>query len=164
MRRRSGGTTVAGEERQRSPTQISPASGDRNPATSRSVVVLPQPEGPSNATSSPALTSSERFWTAPTWPYRLVRPLMLTPGMVSPADRPRHAGAGSLPGSQEVSAQHALNQRHRGEREGQHHQAEDGDGPELALLLEIEDHHRHHPGGRGEQDDRRRQLSDDADE
>ena len=33
MRRRSGGTTAAAEDRQRSPTQISPASGVRKPAT-----------------------------------------------------------------------------------------------------------------------------------
>ncbi len=68
MRRRSGGTTVADEDRQRSPTQISPASGARKPATSRSVVVLPQPDGPSRATSSPGLTSSESSFTAATSP------------------------------------------------------------------------------------------------
>jgi len=68
MRRRSGGTTAAGEDRQRSPTQISPASGARNPATRRKVVVLPQPEGPSSATSSPGFTSSERPSTAATSP------------------------------------------------------------------------------------------------
>jgi len=66
--RRSGGTTLVGDERQRSPTHISPISGWRKPATSRSVVVLPQPEGPRSETSSPGLTSSERLSTAATSP------------------------------------------------------------------------------------------------
>ena len=46
MRRRSGGTTTAGEDSTRSPTRISPPPAARKPATSRSVVVLPQPDGP----------------------------------------------------------------------------------------------------------------------
>ena len=47
---------------------ISSASGLRNPATSRSVVVLPQPEGPSSATSSPGFTWRSRALTAATSP------------------------------------------------------------------------------------------------
>src|SRR5437773_11735817 len=81
MRRRSGGTTAVADDRQRSPTQISPASGVRNPATRRSVVVLPQPDGPSSATSSRGFTSSRRLSTAATPPYRLVSPRSVTPGM-----------------------------------------------------------------------------------
>src|SRR5712691_1476490 len=83
IRRRSGGTTVVGEDRHRSPTQISPPSGVRKPATSRSVVVFPQPEGPSSATSSRGLTSSERALTAATPaspPYRVLCPGNVTPG------------------------------------------------------------------------------------
>ena len=72
MRRRSGGTTVAADERQRSPTQISPDSGGRNPATSRKVVVLPQPEGPSSEKNSPRRISNETASTAVTGPKRLV--------------------------------------------------------------------------------------------
>ena len=53
MLRCSGGTTAPGREMTRSPTRISPASGAMNPAISRSVVVLPHPEGPSNETNSP---------------------------------------------------------------------------------------------------------------
>src|SRR5712692_9108337 len=82
--RRSGGTTAVGDERQRSPTQISPASGVRKPATRRSVVVFPQPDGPSSATSSRGLTSSERLSTAatpPPPPYRLLSPRSVTPGI-----------------------------------------------------------------------------------
>ena len=40
MRRRSGGVTAPGAERRRSPTQISPASGWRNPATKVISVVI----------------------------------------------------------------------------------------------------------------------------
>src|SRR3984893_18508567 len=56
--------TTAGEESTRSPTRISPASGARKPATSRRVVVLPQPDGPSRATSSPGRTARSRPATA----------------------------------------------------------------------------------------------------
>src|SRR5574342_150349 len=82
MRRRSGGTTVFLEERQRSPTQISPPSGVRKPATRRSVVVFPHPDGPRSDTSSPGFTSRSSPSSAATSPYFLVRPLMLTPGIL----------------------------------------------------------------------------------
>jgi len=61
MQRRSGGTTLAGEERHRWPTQTSPASGRRKPATRRSVVLLPHLEGPRRETSSPGLMASGRL-------------------------------------------------------------------------------------------------------
>jgi hypothetical protein len=38
---------------------IRPARGGVNPSTARSVVVLPAPFAPSNATTSPAATSSD---------------------------------------------------------------------------------------------------------
>ena len=43
---------------------ISPASGCSSPATSRRVVVLPQPLGPSRVKISPRLTSSDARSTA----------------------------------------------------------------------------------------------------
>ena len=49
----------AGEETTRSPTRISPADGSMKPAISRSVVVLPQPDGPSRQTSSPCSMRSD---------------------------------------------------------------------------------------------------------
>src|SRR5439155_23724930 len=85
MRRRSGGTTPVGEERHRSPTQISPASGRRNPATRRRVVVLPHPEGPRSETSSLGWTSRLSPSTAATAPWRLVSPLIVPPGIARPA-------------------------------------------------------------------------------
>ena len=52
MRRCSGGTIPAGEEKSRPPTWIVPRSGARKPARVRSIVVLPQPEGPRKVTNS----------------------------------------------------------------------------------------------------------------
>src|ERR1043166_6278880 len=135
MRRCSGGTTRPGADRQRSPTQISPDSGARKPATSRSVVVLPHPDGPSSATSSPGLTSSERSSAAETSPYRRVSALRLTPGT-------------SLPGTEHVAPQRALDERDGGERQQEHHDAEHGDRAEPPFLLQVEDHDLHNPGPR----------------
>ena len=44
-----------------------------------SVVVLPQPDGPSSAISSPSRTSRLRSPTATTLPNRFVRPRKLIP-------------------------------------------------------------------------------------
>src|SRR5262245_11318056 len=63
-----GGTnTLAGTlTTGRSPMVIRPSSGFSRPATQRSVVVLPQPEGPSSVTISPAATSKSMLATAVT--------------------------------------------------------------------------------------------------
>ena len=58
MFRRSGGTTEPTDDTTLPPTRISPPSGSRNPAIIRSVVVLPQPDGPSRQTNSPWPTDS----------------------------------------------------------------------------------------------------------
>src|SRR5882724_4394356 len=200
MRRRSGGITLPGADSTRSPTRISPASGAMKPATSRRVVVLPQPEGPRSATSSPGRTVRSSPDTAATSPKRLVRPVMVTSGMgfseggyaplpnLSPEtgcaglararSGPDHslgvipgnktgtelARAGRGPRAQDVAAEQGLHERHRGEGHHEHEHPEHRDGPELALLLQVEDHHRHDLGVRGEQDDRGRELADDPDE
>ena len=49
----AGGKVWADEETALPPTKISPDVGSTNPAISRRVVVLPQPEGPSRQTSCP---------------------------------------------------------------------------------------------------------------
>src|SRR3954468_7570750 len=53
----------------RTPTAISPEMGFSSPAIERSVVVLPQPEGPSSVNSLPSGTSNDTscaaFTTAP---------------------------------------------------------------------------------------------------
>ena len=45
---------------ERSPARTSPAEGSSSAAASASIVLLPQPEGPSTATSSPRSTRSSR--------------------------------------------------------------------------------------------------------
>src|SRR5258705_8081706 len=74
MLRCSGGKVRAFDDTSRSPTWISPAVGSRKPAISRSVVVLPQPEGPSRQTSWPWSIRSETLSTTASSPNRLVRP------------------------------------------------------------------------------------------
>src|SRR4051812_10050539 len=66
--RRCGGTKVpaATSTTVRSPIEMRPPSGFSRPATQRSVVVLPQPEGPSSVTISPAPTSKSIAATAVT--------------------------------------------------------------------------------------------------
>src|ERR1700681_288433 len=56
--RSRGGSRMpcAGDDTTRPAMLIVPALGCSRPATQRSVVVLPQPEGPSSATISPAAT------------------------------------------------------------------------------------------------------------
>src|ERR1041385_5002864 len=73
MLRCSGGSVRAGEETTRSPTMISPSEGSTKPAIRRSVVVLPQPDGPSRQTSSPCSIRSDTASTTALAPYRLVR-------------------------------------------------------------------------------------------
>src|SRR5438445_3526638 len=127
MRRRSGGTTDVADDRQRSPTKISPPSGVRKPATRRSVVVLPQPDGPSSATSSRGLTSSVRLSTAATPPYRLLSPRSVTPG-IAPS---------SVLRAQEVPPERGLHQEHDAERHREHEETKDGDGGELTFFLQV---------------------------
>src|SRR4051812_365079 len=58
MLRFLGGTRTpfSGAETSAPPIEMRPAVGCSSPATQRSVVVLPQPEGPSSTTISPAAT------------------------------------------------------------------------------------------------------------
>ncbi len=58
MLRKRGGTWTpsSGADINRPPMLTRPAVGCSRPAMQRSVVVLPQPEGPSNTTISPAGT------------------------------------------------------------------------------------------------------------
>src|SRR3954469_23370896 len=74
MLRCSGGSVRAFDDTSRSPTRISPPVGSRKPAISRSVVVLPQPEGPSRQTSCPWSIRNETSSTTASAPNRLVRP------------------------------------------------------------------------------------------
>src|ERR1700675_2225320 len=62
----------------RPPIRIEPLSGLSSPATRRSVVVLPAPVGPSNATNSPSPTVSDRSSTACVLPNALETALIST--------------------------------------------------------------------------------------
>ncbi len=52
----------------RSPMTISPEVICSSPATIRSSVDLPQPEGPTMTTNSPSATSISMPWITATWP------------------------------------------------------------------------------------------------
>jgi hypothetical protein len=69
MSRLCGGTVVIG----RPSKLISPADGPRNPAIRLSVVVLPEPLGPSRVTKLPAGVFSVTSATAVTGPNVLLR-------------------------------------------------------------------------------------------
>ena len=80
--RRSGATNrpAAGSLTTRSPMAMRPASFCSSPAIIRSVVVLPQPEGPSSVRSRPSATVSDTPSTARTAPKRLLTPSTPTAG------------------------------------------------------------------------------------
>src|SRR4051812_11178339 len=72
-------------------SRIAPALGSTKPAIICSVVVLPQPEGPSSETNSPFSTPSDSPSTATWSPYRFVsrsraRKLISAGGGASPLD------------------------------------------------------------------------------
>src|SRR5258708_26300138 len=78
--RRRGGTSAPcwGADTTAPPIRIVPALGCSKPATQRKVVVLPQPDGPSSVTISPAVTakltsSTARFPVAKTLRKRSTR-------------------------------------------------------------------------------------------
>src|SRR2546425_8176794 len=72
MPRFSGGSEPPGAEIVRPSSSIVPSVGSRKPAIMRSVVVLPQPEGPSRETNSPRASASVARSTAVTVPKRQV--------------------------------------------------------------------------------------------
>src|SRR5579862_3175687 len=60
------------------PSTTVPESGCSKPAMIRSVVVLPEPDGPSNVKNSPSPTCRSTFSTATTSPYVLRTPVSAT--------------------------------------------------------------------------------------
>ena len=96
MLRRSGGSVFCGDETTRSPTRISPAVGSTKPAISRSVVVLPQPDGPSRQTSVPCSIVIETSSTTAFGPYFFVNPRSSTDATGFPNPSREHA-ANSVP-------------------------------------------------------------------
>ena len=90
--RRSGATKSprAASLTTRSPMVIRPASFCSSPAIIRSVVVFPQPDGPSRMTSRPSGTTSETRSTATTVPNRLLTSSTSTVGIAGPLARTMH--------------------------------------------------------------------------
>src|SRR5258708_17365222 len=73
MPRFSGGSERPGAEIVRPSSSMVPSLGSRKPAIMRSVVVLPQPDGPSSETNSPRVSASVARSTAVKAPKRHVR-------------------------------------------------------------------------------------------
>src|ERR1044071_17162 len=152
MLRRSGGIRTDAEEITFCPTRISPPSGWRNPASSLSVVVLPQPEGPSSETNSPSPISRSRPSTAAASPNFFVSFFRATVAKLSSA-----AG-------EEVPAGEPLHGKNNQERHRKEQDAEHGDCADLSFFLEVEDDDRDDLRTRREEKNRRAELADDADE
>src|SRR5918997_900780 len=89
-RRRSGGTWTRGPETSRSPMRTSPPSRRSSPAIVRSRVVLPQPLGPSRATTAPGSTRRSTSRSTATSPKRLpARATAMASGCLGPSvERP----------------------------------------------------------------------------
>src|SRR5438034_2301526 len=85
-------------------SRMRPASGCSKPATSRRVVVLPQPDGPSRQKNSPPGTSRSIPSTATTSPNRLTSPTSWTrpPATVSPGSCGDRLGEGDEVGQEAV--------------------------------------------------------------
>ena len=60
-----------------SPNRMRPVSSSQNPATIRSSVVLPQPDGPSSVKNSPSRTAIDTSSTARTAPKVRATPSMV---------------------------------------------------------------------------------------
>src|SRR5271165_332219 len=108
----------------RSPMKISPPVSSISPAIRLSVVVLPQPDGPTSATNSPWSIASERLSTARNGPYVFTTLSSLTCAMKTPIARllSLHRSLGE--GTDEVSLQDQ-EQHHHGHAhdEGGSHQS-----------------------------------------
>ena len=105
--RRCGGTPAS----DRPPSRISPSLGSSKPASIRSKVLLPQPEGPSRAWNSRSWIARSSASTATASPKRLVTPSISRMGRAPgssqgakarrtlPSDRGRGLGAAAAPGA-----------------------------------------------------------------
>src|SRR5215470_11024521 len=141
-----GGTnTLAGTfTTGRSAMVMRPSSALSSPATQRSVVVLPQPEGPSSVTISPAATSKSMPATAVTMSLPALK-VLVSPSTRIMIQQPRtppyintalilflHAKAAA-----ELERHNAQRHQHQ-----EHHHAEGTQEQERAFLPKIENDHR----------------------
>src|SRR5258707_862541 len=125
------------------PTTISPCCGRSRPAIERSVVVLPQPLGPSSVNSLPAGTSKVTSCAALTgWPPAVAYSVQ-SAETLSMALRFRDP---------ELLAD-KLRQKDEAEQGRNQHDAERGQFHVLPVLPQLPDHDRHHLGARAVEQD-----------
>src|SRR5215470_16111483 len=132
---------------------ISPAVGRSSPAIERSVVVLPQPEGPSSVNSLPSGTSNDTSCAAFT-----TVPLSLAYSVKS--DFTLSTAALSLALRNPESPAQKLGDHHQAEQQNDQHDAERRELDILPVLPKLPDHDRHHLGARAVKQNRARQLTD----
>src|SRR3954463_15246191 len=131
------------------PTLISPARGFSRPAIERSVVVLPQPLGPSSVKSFPAGTSKLTSWAA-----RTTLPRSSAYSVQSPLT---FSTSGFLD-SETPSDQ--LRDEHEEEQADDEHHAERRELDVLAVFPKLPDEDRQHLRVRTVEEDRARKLAD----
>src|SRR5919199_2027485 len=113
----------------RSPMRISPLVIDSSPASIRSAVVLPEPDGPTSTMNSPSATSSERPRTASTRPKRLSTFTYRTAAIALPLHRAREHAANEVPLQEHVE--------HHDRRRDDHRAG--GQQREIALVAALEE-------------------------
>src|SRR5262245_35752360 len=133
----------------RPPTAISPERGRSRPAIERSVVVLPQPLGPSRVKSLPSGTSKLTSCAALTISPRSFGYSVLRPSTLSTALFPHP----------ELAAQPLRGHHQHEQREDEEH-AQRRQLHVLAVLPQLPDGDRHHLGARAVEKDRARELAD----
>src|SRR5205823_2049764 len=148
MPRFSGGSERPGAEMTRPSSSIVPPVGSRKPAIMRSVVVLPQPEGPSSETNSPRASASVARSTAVTVPNRQVS---------SRSASLLAAGSATILGARtsqhEVAANHAKAEHHERDGDDDEHEADRREHLEVALIALVEQQDREHLGAGGVEKD-----------
>src|SRR6267143_5751379 len=131
------------------PIAISPSRGRSRPAIERSVVVLPQPLGPSNVKSLPCGTSNATSCAARiTWPrsprYSVHSAFTLSTSKLPDAE----------------AAPHPLRREHQHEEREDEHHAERRELDVLAVLPQFPDHDGDDLGAGAVEQDRARKLAD----
>src|ERR1700676_1840992 len=133
----------------------------------RSVVVLPQPEGPSKVTNWLSLMSRSRSATAASSPSRAPKrfdnPLILIPAIYAPA-RLSPSPMGGIPARQDTAAADLGGEPNRRTDDDRIDHGEGRDGLDIAGFVKIIDRHRERDGARREQQDRRAQFLNDRHE
>src|SRR5256885_6237306 len=118
-------------------TSMSPDVGFSRPAMERSVVVLPQPDGPSSVNSLPSGTSNETSCAALT-----TAPCSLAYSVNSACTLSTIASQLGFRNPEPLA--HQLRHHHQAEQEDNQHDAERGELDVLAVLPQLPDHDGYH--------------------